>query len=150
MLANKSMPEQFIINMEEIRMNINIELTRSENANYHNVQVGTVITMDIEEYLRGVVPSEVYSTWHVEALKAQAVAARTYGIFHGAGTRTINDTTEYQSYHTSKINSRTDSAITATSGKVLTYNNNIIDAVFSKSNGGTCVSAAQHWGNSVP
>lgn len=82
--------------------------------------------------------------------KGDSVTAYEYGIFHGAGTRTINDTTEYQSYHTSKINSRTDSAITATSGKVLTYNNNIIDAVFSKSNGGTCVSAAQHWGNSVP
>lgn len=70
-------------------MNINIKLTRSENASYHNTSVGTIITMDIEEYLRGVVPSEVYPSWHAEALKAQAVAARTYGIYHGAGKRTI-------------------------------------------------------------
>ena len=56
-------------------MNINIKLTRSENASYHNTSVGTIITMDIEEYLRGVVPSEVYPSWHAEALKAQAVAA---------------------------------------------------------------------------
>lgn len=74
-------------------MNINIKLTRSENASYHNTSVGTIITMDIEEYLRGVVPSEVYPSWHAEALKAQAVAARTYGIYHGAGKRTIDDTT---------------------------------------------------------
>ena len=78
-------------------MNINIKLTRSENASYHNTSVGTIITMDIEEYLRGVVPSEVYPSWHAEALKAQAVAARTYGIYHGAGKRTIDDTTAYQS-----------------------------------------------------
>ena len=51
-------------------MNINIKLTRSENASYHNTSVGTIITMDIEEYLRGVVPSEVYPSWHAEALKA--------------------------------------------------------------------------------
>lgn len=42
--------------------------------------------MDIEEYLRGVVPSEVSASWDVDALKAQAIAARTYGIFHGAGS----------------------------------------------------------------
>ena len=131
-------------------MNINIKLTRSENASYHNTSVGTIITMDIEEYLRGVVPSEVYPSWHAEALKAQAVAARTYGIYHGAGKRTIDDTTAYQSYHTSKIDSRTDAAIAATSGEVLTYNSKIIDAVFSESNGGTCVSAAQQWGSSIP
>ena len=131
-------------------MNINIKLTRSENASYHNTSVGTIITMDIEEYLRGVVPSEVYPSWHAEALKAQAVAARTYGIYHCAGKRTIDDTTAYQSYHTSKIDSRTDAAIAATSGEVLTYNSKIIDAVFSESNGGTCVSAAQQWGSSIP
>lgn len=131
-------------------MNINIKLTRSENAQYHGVNVGTVISMDIEEYLRGVVPSEVSASWDADALRAQAIAARTYGIFHGAGSQTINDTTQYQSYHTNKIDYRTDAAITATAGIVLTYNSSIIDAVFSASNGGRCVSAQEHWGNALP
>lgn len=131
-------------------MNINIKLTRSGNAEYHGVDVNDVITMDIEEYLRGVVPSEVSPSWDADALKAQAIAARTYGIFHGAGSKEINDTTEYQSYHTYKIDSRTDAAIAATAGIVLTYNGRIIDSTFSASNGGTCVSAKAHWGTAYP
>ena len=40
-----------------------------------------IAVMDLEEYLKGVVPSEMPSKWPLEALKAQAVAARTYAIF---------------------------------------------------------------------
>jgi len=39
---------------------------------------GMVVTLELEEYLRGVLPKEVYSYWPIETLKAQAVAARTY------------------------------------------------------------------------
>lgn len=132
-------------------MNIKLKLTRSDNYNHYGVAANSVITLDIEEYLRGVVPSEVSASWHSNALKAQAIAARTYAIYQTAsGTKTINDTTSYQSYWYKKIDSRTDAAITATAGQVLVYSNAIIDAVFSASNGGTCVSAAERWGNNVP
>lgn len=131
-------------------MLVNVKLTRSENADYHHMEVGKVLTIDIEEYLRGVVPSEVDASRGMEALKAQAIAARTYGIFHGAGKKEIADTTANQSYHAKKIHNRTDEAIRATAGIVLTYNNKIIDAVFSASNGGRCVSAKERWGNDVP
>lgn len=40
-----------------------------------------IATMDLEEYLRGVIPSEMPSNWPLEALKAQAVAARTYALY---------------------------------------------------------------------
>ena len=132
-------------------MNIKIKLTRSANATYHGVNVGKEITLDIEEYLKGVVPSEMYASWNAEALKAQAIAARTYGIFHGAGTKSIDDTTQYQAYNTSKIDSRTNNAVQATKGMVLTYNGKIIDAVFSKSNGGRCRSPKEAgWSTNYP
>lgn len=132
-------------------MNIKLKLTKSDNCKHYGVKKDAVITLDIEEYLRGVVPSEVSASWNVNALKAQAIAARTYAIYQTAsGTKTINDTPKFQSYWYKKIDSRTDAAITATAGQVLVYNNAIINAVFSASNGGTCVSAAEHWKYSVP
>jgi stage II sporulation protein D len=44
-------------------------------------QDGTIVVMDMEEYVKGVVPNEAYSSWPQEALKAQAVAARTYALY---------------------------------------------------------------------
>jgi stage II sporulation protein D len=56
------------------------------------VNYGTVATvinvLDLEDYLQGVVPSEMPSNWHLEALKAQAVAARSYAFVHrGSGSK---------------------------------------------------------------
>lgn len=125
-------------------MNIKIKLTRKENYNYFGVAANSVITIDIEEYLRGVVPSEMNASWNENALKAQAITSRSYALYQSS--KTINDTTSYQAYHVNKIDSRTDAVIAATAGKVLTYNNQVIDAVFSASNGGRCVSAKEQWG----
>lgn len=61
-------------------MNIRVKLTKSANYNHYNVSSGSVIQLDLEEYLRGVVPSECYTTWSQNTLKAQAVAARSYAI----------------------------------------------------------------------
>ena len=47
--------------------------------------------VDLEEYVKGVVPAEVSSTWHLEMLKAQAVAARTYALYQ----QMLSDTREY-------------------------------------------------------
>ena len=63
-------------------MNIRVKLTKSANYNHYNVSSGSVIQLDLEEYLRGVVPSECYTTWSQNTLKAQAVAARSYAIVH--------------------------------------------------------------------
>ena len=56
-------------------MNIRVKLTKSANYNHYNVSSGSVIELDFEEYLRGVVPSECYTSWSQNTLKAQAVAA---------------------------------------------------------------------------
>jgi stage II sporulation protein D len=44
-------------------------------------QDGTIVNMELDEYVRGVVPNEAYPSWPIEALKAQAVAARTYALY---------------------------------------------------------------------
>ena len=58
-------------------MKISVKLTRAENTAL--LGAGPV-ELDLEEYLCGVVPSEIYESSHMEALKAQAVAARTFAV----------------------------------------------------------------------
>lgn len=58
-------------------MNIRVKLTKSANYNHYGLQANTIKELDLEEYLRGVVPSECYTTWSQNTLKAQAVAARS-------------------------------------------------------------------------
>ncbi|WP_338449583.1 SpoIID/LytB domain-containing protein [Niallia oryzisoli] len=99
----------------------------------------------MEEYLRGVVPSEMFSTWPKEALKAQAVAARTYAFKHNA-TGIIDDTITFQVYGGFQSYPNSDTAIMETEGQVLKYNGKLIDAVFSASNGGKTESNANAWG----
>ena len=57
-------------------MKIRIRLTREDNAQRHGVSVGSVIALDVESYLKGVLPAEIYeSRTPREAKKAQAIAA---------------------------------------------------------------------------
>ncbi len=99
----------------------------------------------MEEYLRGVLPSEMLSSWPKEALKAQAVAARTYAFRHNE-TGVIDDTINYQVYGGYQSFPNTDAAVRETEGQVLKYNGKLIDAVFSASNGGKTESNANAWG----
>ena len=76
-------------------MNIKIRMTRADNI----AQFGTKpVEMPIEEYLCGVVPAEVYESWHREALKAQAVAARTFALKRALAGTVMDDTTLFQAY----------------------------------------------------
>jgi SpoIID/LytB domain protein len=97
-----------------------------------------------EDYLKGVVPHEMPASWPVEALKAQAVAARTYSI-DDVG-KVVPDTQAYQVYGGYKWYPNSTKAVVATAGQVLRYNGKLIDAVFSSSNGGHTESNANAWG----
>lgn len=97
-----------------------------------------------EDYLKGVVPREMPSSWHVEALKAQAVAARTYSI-RDMG-KTVLDSQRYQVYGGFDWDSSTNIAVDATRGKVMKHNGKLISAVFSSSNGGYTASNSDEWG----
>lgn len=65
-------------------MNIRMLITKSVNADGLNVDIDDVVTMDIEEYLKCVVPNEMSDYYPSEALKAQAIAARTLAMYRVA------------------------------------------------------------------
>ena len=102
-----------------------------------------VNTVDIETYLLGVVPSESVSTWPIAALKAQALAARSYAIYHLINSRNngkdwdVDDTARYQVYTgVSHRKPSTDRAVNETDSEVILYNGKVIVAFFHAFSGG--------------
>lgn len=106
----------------------------------------------MESYLKGVVPSEMPASWNREALKAQAVAARTYAVRHmktKPGDGYINDTVQYQAYKgTKNEKDNSNQAVEETRGEVLAYNGSLIDALYSSSNGGYTEAPENVWQSS--
>jgi SpoIID/LytB domain protein len=99
----------------------------------------TVNELSLEDYTRGVVPREISYTWPTEALKAQAVASRTYGArsIRSTSYYDICDTTACQVYGgATSEKSSTNAAVTATAGKILTYEGLPAYTQFSASTGG--------------
>lgn len=119
-------------------MNISVKMTKPANANYHGVSVGGWVSLDIEEYLRGVIPSEAYAGYdHMNALKAQAIAARTYALYlanYEPGD--LDDTSSAQVYDATYHHDRADQAIEETSGIVLGYSGQYVFAEFCGANDG--------------
>jgi stage II sporulation protein D len=108
-------------------------------------------TLDIEDYLLGVVPSEMPASWHQEALKAQAVAARNYAFKQMAANGFLVDTVANQVYGgKSGEHSDTNQAVRATKGIYATHNGVIIDAYFHSSSGGFTENSENVWRNPVP
>lgn len=111
--------------------------------------------IDIEDYIRGVVPSEMPSGWCYEAHKAQAIAARSYALAN-LGKRAssgydLKDTPEDQAYGGASAESlRTNQAVDETKGIVLIYNLKIIPAYYSASAGGQTSSSADVWIKNLP
>ena len=104
----------------------------------------------IEEYIQGVVPSEMPSTWSHDAHKAQAIAARSYAIAN-LGKRAkhgydLYDTPEDQAYGGATAETQqTNDAVIETEGVVLIYDGKIIPAYYSASAGGHTKNASQVW-----
>lgn len=110
--------------------------------------------LGIEEYLYGVVPAEVAPSWPMEALKAQAVAARSiarvqYNRYISKGYNVV-DTTASQVYKGFSIeNPNTNLAVDSTSGEVIKYNNQVAEALYFSTSGGATEDAKYVWGNEV-
>src|SRR2546430_2388791 len=106
------------------------------------LRVINVVTYD--DYVRGVLPLEMPTSWHPEALKAQAYAARTYSYTAFKGTARDYDVTADQAdqcYAGTRLHvTSSNTAVTATSGKVITYQGASIRAYFASSNGGLTLS----------
>lgn len=134
----------------------------------------TVKRMNIEEYVKGVVAGEMPANFNIEALKAQAIAARTYGIAHiknlsqdisvSSTSMDLDDTTSFQVYMSkddrfklwpnnkaSEYWKKISSAVEETKGEVLVYDNDLIKEpfYFSTSSGKT-EDAKDVFGKEVP
>jgi SpoIID/LytB domain protein len=104
--------------------------------------------LSIEDYVRGVVAAEMPSSWHTEALKAQAVAARTYGVRSMNASRyyDICDTTSCQVYRgVAGETKATDTAIAGTKGQILTFEGKPALTQFSSSSGGWSAAGSQSY-----
>lgn len=115
--------------------------------------------LSLRGYLRGVVPSEVYHHWPMETLKTQAVAARTYAVYHIIHARRyvpnrlwdVDDTVMFQAY-TGMTHRResTDSAVFATEGQILMWRGQVIQAFYHADSGGSTEEASTVWQQAAP
>lgn len=140
----------------------------------YNHEIGKIVTMELSSYLRGVVAAEMPAVYDIEALKAQAVAARTYTLkqlpsFGGEGSQEhpgadiCTDHNHSQAWLSEKDMksrwgflpffyywARINRAIEETEGEVLYYNGQLIDAVYHANSGGTTEDASFVWGRETP
>lgn len=118
-----------------------------------NGKLTVINNVPLEDYLKGVVPAEMPSSWAAEAHKAQAIAARSYALAN-LGKRArygydLKDTPEDQAYGGASVETAdTNYAVEQTKGIVLTYNMKVINAYYSASAGGQ--TNTNSWGTNLP
>jgi len=111
--------------------------------------------VELEDYLRGVLPPEIPASFHPEALKAQAIAARTYTLAnlrkHRPQGYDLCDAAHCQVYTgVQNEDPREDAAIKDTEGLVVTYEGKPIHAVYHDACGGRTAGNETAWPGSVP
>ena len=120
-----------------------------------NNTITAINHVDLEEYLYSVVGAEAVSSWPIEALKAQAVAARSYALYkRNSEANDIYDvdttvgTQVYKGLDTEYTT--THEAVNSTLGQIMTYNNEVILAAFHSSSGGHTENVEDVWTSPLP
>ncbi|MDR0491387.1 MAG: SpoIID/LytB domain-containing protein, partial [Oscillospiraceae bacterium] len=122
-------------------------------------RIGDTITVvnyvDIEDYVKGVLPYEMNNAWPFEALKAQACCARTYALFslgrHSSNSFDLCTTEHCQVYRgMGQANERTNRAAAETSGMYITYEGKLCETYYSSSNGGASENSENVWNEAKP
>jgi len=106
--------------------------------------------VNIEDYVRGVVPYESIPSWPLEVLKAQALTARTFAVANfgrrGAHGFDVSNTTWCQVYKgTHLANANTDRAVRDTAGQLILHNGRPIEAVYFSASGGATENVENVW-----
>ena len=114
-----------------------------------------VNVVDLEDYVKGVLPSEMPGNWELEALKAQAVCARTFACLTtkhlSAYGFDVCSSTDCQAYSgIGEATSATDRAVEETEGECLYYDGELAQAYYHSSDGGATEDAENVWGTDVP
>ncbi len=114
--------------------------------------------VSVQDYLKSVVPSEVFPDWPVEALSAQSIAARAYALRHRSIARSaaqnrnwdVDPTTCFQSYRGTAVEKPlTSVAVENTDGLIVSYRGEVVETLFSAHSGGYVASARDVFGNEV-
>ena len=114
-----------------------------------------VNVVDLEDYVKGVLPSEMPGDWELEALKAQAVCARTFACLNtkhlSAYGFDVCNSTDCQVYSgVGAATSATDRAVEETEGECLYYDGELAEAYYHSSDGGATEDAENVWGTDIP
>ena len=118
-----------------------------------NGTIRLVLSLPLETYLQGVVPYEMDNSFPPEALKAQAVCARTYALsrMNASAAWDVTDTTDDQVFRgLLPEDSPSAQAVRDTAGIILTWQGKEITAWYSASNGGQTELPAHVWGGQAP
>lgn len=132
-------------------MKIKVKLSVQKNANLFGVRSGDVVELNWEDYIAGVVASEIGDA-PLEACKAQAIAARTFSYPYLSKGKAISDqSSSAQCFRAERMNSpsypNSTLAVNNTAGVVLFYEGKVIDTCpYSASNGGKTTSSEERWG----
>lgn len=125
-----------------------IEVWRGQGGMY------LINELPLEEYVKNVVNAEVSPSWDMEALKVQAVIARTYALYQKAagsnGNFDLTSSVLHQVYKGSTVDARIAYAVMHTEGEVLYYNGKLIEALYHSTCGGQTEDPVEVFGKSYP
>lgn len=128
---------------------------------------GSIISMDLEEYIKGVVTAEMPASFEIEALKAQAVCARTYAVkklieehSYPQGADLSDDVNACQAFapllnsakgdsNGQELAKRIDEAVESTRGEIILFDCKPIDALYCSTCGGKTENAGAVWGEDI-
>lgn len=159
---------------KSVEKSVNIEHANADNTSVNNTtnssvseitvyrSNGSVINLNMTDYLIGVVSSEMPASFNLEALKAQSVLARTYALKAKQTGKKLTDTVSTQSYididqmknkwgnSFNTYYNKIKNAVENTNGEYLSYNENYIEALYHSTNNGKTESSLDVFGNYYP
>lgn len=159
---------------KSVEKSVNIEHANADNTSVNNTtnssvseiivyrSNGSVINLNMTDYLIGVVSSEMPASFNLEALKAQSVLARTYVLKAKQTGKKLTDTVSTQSYididqmknkwgnSFNTYYNKIKNAVENTNGEYLSYNGNYIEALYHSTNNGKTESSLDVFGNYYP
>lgn len=159
---------------KNVEKSVNTEHTNTDNTSVNNTtnssvseiavyrSNGSVINLNMTDYLIGVVSSEMPASFNLEALKAQSVLARTYALKAKQTGKKLTDTVSTQSYididqmknkwgnSFNTYYNKIKNAVENTDGEYLSYNENYIEALYHSTNNGKTESSLDVFGNYYP
>ncbi|WP_432776634.1 SpoIID/LytB domain-containing protein [Brevibacillus gelatini] len=147
--AKKAEPEALIGVVERDQRTYRGEMELSE----YNGHLTVVNELPLEEYLYGVVGSEMAPGWPLEALKTQAVLSRTRALWQGNkyGIANVSDTVVEQAYYGyGKESEDVRVAVDETAGEAIYYQGKLVESLFYSNAGGMTADGTEVWGNPVP